>query len=153
MTARTIGLESLLAGEHAAVNGYGEAGAVLVRLAAPVPVIAAARGGFDAHRESRDRLSDAIATAGGTPPGALPAYALPFPVTSAAAALRLLTVLEDQLCGVAAAAMSTVPAGGDRLLAADVLTAAAVRAARLRLLSGLPPGQAVIALPGLAGHG
>jgi hypothetical protein len=150
VTSRTAGLESVLAGEHAAIYGYGVAGAVLVKLQAPVTMIAAARGGLDAHRVSRDRLSDAIATLGGTPPGALAAYQIPFALGNPAACLRLLITLEDRLCGIAGAAVAS-PDG--RTLSADVLGAAAVRAAQLRLLSGLPASRAAVAFPGLPKSG
>ncbi len=146
MTDRAAGLESVLAGEHAAVYGYGVAGAVLVKLQAPVPLIAAARGGLDAHRVSRDRLSDAIAAFAGTPPGPLAAYQIPFALDTPAAVLRLLIALEDRLCGIAA---NAVEVSVGRPLSADVLGAAAVRAAQLRLLSGLPAAGAVLAFPGL----
>jgi hypothetical protein len=147
MTGSTTGLETLLAGEHAAINGYGIAGAVLVRAQAPAALLALVRGGLDALRASRDRLTDAIAAAGGTPPPPLPAYSLPFPVRDPAAAVRLLVGIEDRLCRVArdAVAASTT---SNRLRAVDVLSAAAVRAARLRLQTGSPPANAVTALPG-----
>ena len=140
------GLVSVLEAEHAAGYGSGAAGAVLVKLQAPVTMIAAARGGLDAHRVSRDRLSDAIAALGGTPPGALAAYQLPFALTDPSAALRLVITLEDRLCGIAATAAGST---AGRSLSADILGAAAVRAARLRLLSGVPTGRAIIAFPGL----
>lgn len=151
MTGRT-GLEDLLSGEHAAVNGYATAGAVLVRAQAGVGLLAAARSGYDAHRVSRDRLTDAIAVGGGDPPPALPAYALPFPASDAPAALRLMVTLEDRLCVVAASSVGAA-SGADRTLAADVLSAATVRAVRLRLLAGLSPARSVVALPGLRARG
>ena len=145
-TARPDGLESVLEGEHAAVYGYGAAGAVLVRLQAPITLVAAARTGLDAHRVSRDRLDDAIAALGGTPPGALAAHQIPFALDNPAAALRLLITLEDRLCGVAATAAGST---AGRSMSADILTAAAVRAARLRLLAGLPPARGALTFPGL----
>jgi Domain of unknown function (DUF4439) len=152
VTAPETGLEPVLAGEHAAVYGYGMAGAVLVSLSAPAALIGAARSGYDAHRESRDALNDVITSQGGQPPTPLPAYALPFPLTSAGSVVRFLAGLEDRLCGVAAAAVGSADLARNRLLAADVLSAAALRAVRLRLLAGAPPAKAVTPLPGLPGR-
>lgn len=154
----STGLESLLAGEHAAVYGYGMAGAVLVGFSPSAGLVGAVRSGYDALRESRDQLTEGITSAGGSPPAALPAYALPFPLGSARAVVRFLAGLEDRLCVVAATAVGHVgiaPAAwiaAHRLLAADVLAASAVRAARLRLLAGATPARAVTPLPGLPGR-
>lgn len=142
------GLSSVLTAEHAAIYGYSRAGAALVLLQSPVPLLAATRGGYDALRASRDQLADAIAAAGGTPPEPLAAYALPFALKDLASVVRLLTGIEDRLSAIAAAA--TASATG-RLLIADVLSASAVRALQLRLLAGSPPSKAVTPLPGLPG--
>jgi hypothetical protein len=152
VSSPSTGLESLLAGEHAAIYGYGMAGAVVVGFSPSAGVISAVRGGYDALRESRDLLTEAIAAAGAGPPTPLPAYALPFPLSNAPAVVRFLAGLEDRLCGVAAAGVGQAPVAAHRLLAADVLAASAVRAARLRLLTGAAPAQAVTPLPGLPGR-
>jgi hypothetical protein len=147
MTA-TTGLEPLLAAEHAAIYGYGIAGAALVKAQAPLEMLGAVRGGFDAHRQTRDQLTDAIAAGGGTPPPAEAAYQLPFDVTDSASALRLLTVLEDRVSAVAAYAVSQSD-GTARSAAAYELSASAVRATRLRRLLGAPAGQLATPFPGL----
>lgn len=152
MAASTTGLEGLLAGEHAAVYGYGTAGAVLVRLAAPALLIAAVRTGYDAHRASRDTLTERIVAAGGTAPAPLPAYSVPFPLSNTAAAVRFLAGLEDRLCSAAATAVSATSSASRRVLAVGVLGSAAVRATQLRLLGGAAPSKAVVALPGLPGR-
>jgi hypothetical protein len=146
------GLEALVGGEHAAVYGYAAAGPVLVGLSAPVALLAAARTGYDAHRASRDALVDAIAAAGGTAPPALPSYSVPFPLTSTAAVVRFLAGTEDRLCGVAAAAAGVTSTPSHRLLAVGVLSAAAVRATRLKELGGAAPSASVTPLPGLPGR-
>ncbi len=146
----TAGLESVLVAEYAAIYGYGQAGATLVRLQAPVSLLAETRSGYDALRASRDQLSDAIAAAGGSPPSALAGYALPFPLDSAADVVRLLAGMEDRLCAVAATAARSVTG---RLLISDVLNAAAVRAVRIRLLGGATPSRAVSPLPGIPAGG
>jgi hypothetical protein len=147
MTAST-GLEPLLAAEHAAIYGYGIAGAALVKAQASVDMLGAVRGGFDAHRQTRDQLTDAIAAAGGTPPPAEAAYQLPFDVTDAVSALRLLAVLEDRVSAVAAYAVSQSE-GTARSAAAYELSSSAVRATRLRRLLGTPAGRITTPFPGL----
>jgi hypothetical protein len=147
MTDATTGLSALLAGEHAAIDGYGIAGAVLARAQAPAPLVAAARTGLDAHRASRDALTDAIVAAGGSPPPPLPAYQLPFPVRDTSSAARLLIGIEDRLSRIAAQAVGDTT-GNARLLPADVLAAGAVRETELRLLAGSPVSKAVTSLPG-----
>jgi hypothetical protein len=151
VTSAVTGLEPLLAGEHAAVFGYATAGAVLVGLSAPGPVIVAVRTGYDAHRVSRDALMEAITAAGGNPPPALPAYTVPFPLSSVAAAVRFLAGIEDRLCVAAATAVGATSAA-QRVAAAGLLGAAAVRAVRLKALGGAAPSQAVTPLPGLPGR-
>jgi hypothetical protein len=146
------GLEAVLAGEHAAVYGYGTAGAVLIGLSAPGVLISTVRRGYDAHRESRDDLTAAIVAARATPPVTLPAYALPFPLTSTAAVVRFLSGIEDRLCGAAATAVGVTTTAAQRLLAVDVLSSAAVRACQLRVLGGAAPAKAVSPLPGLPGR-
>ena len=120
------GIEALLAGEHAAVYGYAAAGPVLVGLSAPVALLAAVRAGYDAHRASRPANVDAIVAARGTAPPALPAYTVPFPLTTTAAAVRFLAGIEDRLCGVAVTAVGATSTPSRRLLATGVLSAAAV---------------------------
>ena len=152
MSPSATGLEPLLAGEHAAVYGYGMAGAVLVSFSPSAGLITAVRGGDDALRESRDQLTEAISAAAGIPPPPLPAYALPFPLSNAPAVVRFLAGLEDRLCVVAAGAVGDASRAAHRFLAADVLAGAAVRAARLRMLGGAAPARAVTPLPGLPGR-
>ncbi len=152
MNAPATGLEGLLAGEHAAVYGYGTAGAVLVSLSAPGALISAVRTGYDAHRESRDSLTDTIAAAGGTAPPPLAAYALPYPLSSTAAAVRFLAGIEDRLCVAATAAVGAASTASHRPAAIQVLASAAVRAYQLRTLGGAAPSAAVTPLPGLPGR-
>jgi hypothetical protein len=128
------------------------AGAVLVSFSPSAGLTVAVRGGYDALRVSRDQLTEAIATAGGSPPEPLPAYALPFPLSNAPAVVRFLTGLEDRLCVAAASTVGAAPVAAHRLLAADVLSASAVRATVLRTLAGATPSTAVTPLPGLPGR-
>ena len=90
-------LQGALAGEHAAVYGYGVVGAVLTGSAQSAPAEASARADWLAHQLARDNLEAMLTRLGATPVAASPAYQLPFPVTSAAAAVRLAATLEDGL--------------------------------------------------------
>jgi hypothetical protein len=147
------GLAGVLAAEYAVIYGYGVAGAALVR-AQPSPsplAVGAARSGLDAHRTERDLLLEALARDRTPLPPAQAAYALPFPLVDAAAALRLLALLEERLCGICAPAVGQVERAADRLLLVDVLTAAAVRRMQLRRVAGLSVAASVTAFPGAAG--
>ncbi len=54
-----------------------------------------ARADWLAHQEARDNLEQMLVKLGATPVAADPAYALPFPVTGEASAVRLAVFLED----------------------------------------------------------
>jgi Domain of unknown function (DUF4439) len=86
----TSALQAALAAEHAAVYGYGVAGALLAGAAQ-----AQARADWTAHQVARDTLEAMLTQLGTTPVAASPAYELPFAVTGAAAAKRLAATLED----------------------------------------------------------
>ncbi|MEV5438270.1 ferritin-like domain-containing protein [Streptomyces sp. NPDC052682] len=128
-------LQAALAAEHAAVYGYGVVGG---RIDARRRT--EARAAYDAHRARRDVLAREVEELGGEPVAAAAAYALPFAVPDAAAAVRLAAELEDRVAGVYSDLVRA--AGGTRrALAAEALREAAVRAVRWR-------GQSV-AFPGL----
>ncbi len=93
-------LQAALAAEHAAVYGYGVAGAMMSGAEQ-----AAARADWNAHQVARDTLHALLAKRGVTPVAASAAYELPFPVTGATSARRLAAVLED---GVARAYLGLV---------------------------------------------
>jgi ferritin-like protein len=127
-------LGDAFAAEQAAIYAYGPIGVHLVgdREAAE------ARTAELTHRARRDalitRLEELAATMPPTPPG----YALPFPVTDRAGALKLAIEVEDR---VAATWRSALPVteGEDRRMALDALTDCAVRATRWRRLAGVTP--------------
>lgn len=135
---RLAAAQAALAAEHAAVYGYGVAGAW-----AEEPYRTEFRELFAVHRERREGLRDAVRELGGTPVAAAPGYALPFAVEDGPAALELAAVLEERLAGVYAD-LVRASEGAERLAAAGELREAAVRAARWR---GGP-----LAFPGLAEH-
>jgi len=135
----TTSLADALAGEHAAIYGYGVLGAHLT--GAPLDL---ARQAEAAHRGRRDALFLRLASASQAAPAAAPAYTLPFQVTDQSTALTLATQIEERTGAVWRAALAGV-AGDQRGLALDALTDCALRAARWRRASGQVPGT--VALP------
>jgi hypothetical protein len=119
-------LQSALAGEHAAIYGYGVVGAHLRGTAR-----ARARTAYDDHRARRDQLQQLLVERKATPVPAAAAYRLPRPVNNAADARSLATELEERLAGVWVDAVADLR---DELreLAAQVLQEVAVRAAAWR---------------------
>ena len=83
MTTQIAALQAALAAEHAAVYGYGVAGAMLTRAA-----LAQARSHWTAHLVARDTLEAMLTELGAVPVAASPAYELPFAVTGAASAKK-----------------------------------------------------------------
>ena len=128
--------QKALAAEHAAVYGYGVVGG---RIGAGRRT--EAKAAYDAHRARRDGLVRQVRNMGGKPVAAAAAYALPFPVADAAAAVRLAADLEERVAGVYSDLVRAT-GGGRRSTAAEALREAAVRAARWRGGS--------VAFPGLA---
>jgi Domain of unknown function (DUF4439) len=93
ISATKAGLQALqaaLAAEHAAVYGYGVAGAMLSGAEQAV-----ARSDWTAHQKARDTLQAMITKLGATPVAASAAYELPFTVHDARSARLLAAVLED----------------------------------------------------------
>jgi hypothetical protein len=122
----TTALQSVLAGEHATVYGYGVAGAQLTGIARRRALAA-----YDSHRRRRDELAALIVARGDQPVAAASSYTLPAAVTSADDAVVLTTLLEERLAAVWADAVGALT-GSLRALAIDGLRDAAVRAAAWR---------------------
>ncbi|HZN18361.1 MAG TPA: ferritin-like domain-containing protein [Micromonosporaceae bacterium] len=133
-------LVAALAAEHAAIYGYGVAGAQLTGATQE-----AARQAEAAHRTRRDALLVRLTADGASAPPAEPAYALPFPVTGPVAAARLGVHLEERAAAVWRRAL-VATTGPTRRLALDALVDCAVRATRWRRVAGVSP--ATVALPG-----
>jgi hypothetical protein len=133
------GMDDGLAGEHAAIYGYGALGAHLTGTA-----LDQARQAEAAHRARRDALMVRLATASQPAPAAAPAYTLPFAVTDGASAVTLATQIEERTGAVWRAALAGV-SGDQRGFALDALTDCALRAARWRRTAGQAPGT--VALP------
>jgi len=119
-------LQAALAAEHAAVYGYGVAGAHL----SGARRRAAARD-WQIHQASRDALAAMITALGAQPVAAAAAYRLPFRVSTGRAAVMLAAFLEDRVAtaylGVVALSEARL-----RLFGARALEAAALRAAGWR---------------------
>jgi hypothetical protein len=124
--AQIAALQAALAAEHAAVYGYGVAGALLAG-----PARAQALADLTAHRVARDTLEAMLTGLGATPVAASPAYALPFPVNGTASAKRLAVTLEE---GVTRAYLGVVAVNSPALRAfgATAMQAAANRAVAWR---------------------
>lgn len=119
-------LQSALAGEHAAIYGYGVVGAHLRGRA-----FTRAQTAYDVHRARRDQLQQLVVEQRATPVAASAAYRLPRPVATAADAILLATELEERLAAVWVDAVADLR-GQLRELAAQVLQDVAVRAATWR---------------------
>jgi hypothetical protein len=117
-------LQEVLAGEHAAVYGYGVVGARL----AGRPDERAAVTGYDTHRARRAAVVLLVTQAGGQPTPAAAGYDLGGPVSSPAQARTLAARIEQGAAATYADLVGSV-AGTLRTSAAGWLSDAAVRAA------------------------
>ncbi|RKR90798.1 uncharacterized protein DUF4439 [Micromonospora pisi] len=133
-------LEAALTAEYAAIFAYGPIGVRLKGAAATD-----ARAAEAAHRTRRDALVLLLTTGGGKAPAAAASYELPFPVTDAAAAVRLAVEIEERTAGIWRAALAGTT-GAERERALDALTDCAVRATRWRRSAGINP--VTVAFPG-----
>jgi hypothetical protein len=141
-SAAAAGLQALqaaLAAEHAAVYGYGVAGAMLSGAEQSM-----ALNDWKAHQEARDTLEAMIVKLGATPAAAAAAYELPFAVRDARSARLLAAALEE---GVARAYLGLVAVTDQtlRTFGALAMLPPANRAAAWRgstvAFPGMPSGQ------------
>jgi Domain of unknown function (DUF4439) len=126
-SAREISaLQATLAAEHAAIYGYGIAGAHLTGTA-----LARATTDWTGHQVAADKLAALLRSSGVSPTTAAVAYRVPRVVSTPAQAVVLAAALEDQ---VASAYLALVAASGPslRVLAAHEVRDAALRAASWR---------------------
>lgn len=137
MTTGISALQGALAAEHAAVYGYGVAGAMLTGAA-----LAQARAGWTAHQVARDTLEAMLTRLGATPVAASAAYDLPFAVTGPASARELAAALEN---GVTRAYLALV-AVNDPALRTFGAEAMQISANRATAWSGI-----TVAFPGMPG--
>jgi hypothetical protein len=124
MTTSADVLQEVLAAQHAAVYGYGAAGALLSGQQRRQ-----ALADLDHHRNRRDRLRSMVLGAGAEPVESAAAYELPADLREAGGAARLIERLESDM-GVAFAALVAASTDDERAFAARALADTAVRAAR-----------------------
>ncbi|MFE9690530.1 ferritin-like domain-containing protein [Micromonospora sp. NPDC005806] len=122
-----------LAAEYAAIWAYGVIGVHLADAAR-----AAARNAEAAHRARRDALILQLSASGGQVPADRAGYALPYPVTDRASALKLAVEIEERTAGHWRAALPHTT-GADRNQALAALTDCALRATRWRRTAGVTP--------------
>ena len=133
-------LSAALQAEHAAVYGYGVVGAHLDAAGKT-----SAADAENVHRNRRDALILRITQEKGNPPVAAAAYALPYPVTDRASALKLAVALE---AGAAVAWRQALggTTGDDRTMSLNALIDCAMRATQWRVTAGITP--ATVPFPG-----
>ena len=132
-------LQAALAAEHAAVYGYGVAGAQLAGRRQ-----AAAQRDWNEHQQARDVLASLLQARGAAPVAAATSYRLPFAVRSARAAVSLAALLEDRVTTAYLGLVGlTDPAL--RSFGATVVQTAALRATAWR--------RQTVAFPGLTPAG
>ncbi len=136
----TQALADALAAEYAAVWAYGVIGVHLSDASRT-----AARAAEAAHRSRRDALLLQLAEGSGQVPADRAGYALPYPVTDRATALRLAVEIEERTAGHWRAALPHTT-GADRNTALAALTDCALRATRWRRTAGVTP--VTVAFPG-----
>ncbi|RLP93726.1 MULTISPECIES: ferritin-like domain-containing protein [unclassified Micromonospora] len=133
-------LAAALSAEYAAIYAYGRIGVRLNGAARD-----AAHQAEAAHRRRRDALVVQLSTAASTVPPDRAGYALPFPVTDRASALRLAVEVEERTAAHWRAALASTT-GADRDQALAALVDYAVRATKWRKTAGLTPPT--VAFPG-----
>ncbi|MEH0935098.1 ferritin-like domain-containing protein [Micromonospora psammae] len=126
-------LADALTAEYAAIYAYGPIGVRLTDSARRD-----ARAAEAAHRTRRDALVLQLTAAGGPVPPDRVGYALPFPVTDRASALRLAVEVEERTAAFWRAALP-VTGGADRNRALAALTDCALRATHWRRAAGVTP--------------
>lgn len=110
--ANQIGaLQDALAGEYAAIYGYGIIGARSLGQDQRLKALAAMR----THENSRDWLRGQLSLANTDPVPAAPAYELPNPVTSNASAARAAATIEQRLARVWATLAGRTPISDDKV--------------------------------------
>lgn len=120
----TGALQQVLAAEHACVWVLGFLGARVP--AADASLGSVVRAAYEAHRDSRDRLSEILAARGTTPVAARADYDLPEPATTSAEVQGAARALEQQLLTSYAVAIGQT-AGEDRQQLTGLLQTSALR--------------------------
>lgn len=135
-------LQGALTTEHAALWSY----ALAVVFLSPEQA-EQARADSDAHRELRSRVSQTLSDVGKRPVSAQPAYDPPQPVADTVSAAALLVVAETDTMAAWRSILEQSTNLELRTVAVATLTAATLRCARWRQVTGESP--AVPQFPGL----
>jgi len=122
----SISLQLALAGEHAAIYGYGVVGPRLKTSQANQ-----ARSARNSHRAARDQLERRILAGGGQPVVADSSYVVDVDGASQQKLRAILTSIEDRLCELYATVVLE-PDDDARRLGIDQMQATAVRATQWR---------------------
>lgn len=133
-------LQAALSAEHSAIFAYARFGVLLDKA-----VQKEARTGEEMHRTRRDALLVQLAELKAAAPVAQAGYALPFPVTDKATALKLAAYVEDGVAATWRAALADAE-GEVRRRILVAYTDAAVRGTRWRKLAEVTP--ATVPYPG-----
>lgn len=143
VSAEIDALQLALAGEHAAIWGYGEVGARSVDTR--VPEILAVQ---QTHRVRRDLVEGVLLGAGATPVASDPVYALPSLITDPVSALRVAALIEDGVAATWRYVLGRTTTTTVRTTAGEALTTTAVQALRWRVVVG-DAGPTTTAFPGI----
>jgi len=138
--AEVSAMQAALSAEHAAIYGYGVAGAHLTGTD-----LTAATSDWVAHQVARDSLETMLRAAGVAPVAAAVAYRLPQPVHGAVTAISLAVTLEERVT-TAYLALVAGTSPGIRKFGARQVIAAAMRAAAWRGRTVAFPGYSVSAI-------
>lgn len=137
----TEALQAALAAEHAAIWGYGVAGA-----AAAEELQDRFLAAEQVHRSRRDDTAALVRTRGAAPVEPEASYELPFDVDDQPSALRLTALLEDGGATAWHYLLGQTDERELRAVALAALTGSAVQAVRWRRTAGVQP--ATVAFPG-----
>ncbi|MFC5993153.1 ferritin-like domain-containing protein [Pseudonocardia hispaniensis] len=135
-------LQDALAAEHAALWVYP-----MIVVYLPTGQADQARADASAHRTLRAAIEQTLTDIGARPVSALPAYALPRPVTDTASAAALAVVAETDTLAAWRSVLEHTTDVPLRAAALAALTEGALRCTRWRRIAGQTP--AVPVLPGL----
>lgn len=132
-------LQTVLAGEHAAVYVYGALGAQTSQSAAP-DLYATLTEGYEAHRARRDQLTAMVRDLGAEPVAAEPAYELPADLGTTDAVTRAALGIERACAGTYGFLVASSPSA-ERRFAVDLLIQTAVRELAFRGTPETFPGS------------